>query len=159
MRVYFLRHGQAAARGDWPGDDRDRPLTEPGVELMRREAEAIKRLDLALDLIITSPWLRAAQTAEIVADHLDMRSRLLRDERLAPGFDTRRLEKVLRENEMAAAVMLVGHEPDFSDTVGELVGGGRIVVKKGALLRVDLPEHSVRRGQLVWLIPPPALTL
>jgi phosphohistidine phosphatase len=157
MRVYFLRHGQAAARGDWSGDDHDRPLTETGVELMRREAEAIKRLDLALDVIVTSPWLRAAQTAEIVAEHLDMRSRLLRDERLGPGFDARKLEKILGENEMAAAVMLVGHEPDFSETVSELVGGGRIVVKKGALLRVDLPDHSVRRGQLVWLIPPPAL--
>jgi phosphohistidine phosphatase len=159
MRVYFLRHGQAAARGEWGGADSERPLTEAGVELMRREAEGMKRLGLGLEIIITSPSVRAAQTAAIVAEHLDMRGRLMRDERLAPGFGPRKLAEILHENEMAAAVLLVGHEPDFSETVSDLIGGARLVFKKGALARVDLPEHSVRRGDLVWLVPPGALAV
>jgi phosphohistidine phosphatase len=158
MHVYFLRHGQAVGRAEWKGNDSARPLTEAGVEALRREAEAIKRLGLGLEVIVTSPYLRAAQTAEIVAEHLDMRGRLMRDKRLAPGFGVRKLGEILGENEMAGAVMLVGHEPDLSETVAELVGGGRMTFKKGALARVDLPDHSVRRGELIWLIPPTALT-
>jgi phosphohistidine phosphatase len=157
MRVYFLRHGQACARADWKGDDRERPLTEAGVELLHREAEAIKRLGLGLEVIVTSPYVRAAQTAEIVAEHLDMRGRLMREDRLAPGFGVGRLADILHENEMAGAVLLVGHEPDFSETIGGMMGGGRVICKKGGLARVDLPDHSVRGGRLVWLIPPGAL--
>lgn len=157
MRVYFLRHGQAAARADWKGDDGARPLTLAGVELLHREAKAIKRLDLGLDVIVTSPHVRAAQTAQIVAEHLDMRGRLVHDERLAPGFGVKQLGEILQENQMAGALLLVGHEPDFSETVGELIGGGRVVCKKGGLVRVDLPDHTPRHGQLVWLIPPGAL--
>jgi phosphohistidine phosphatase len=159
MRIYFLRHGQAAVRGEWGGADSERPLTETGVELMRREAEGMKRLGLGLEVIITSPYARAAQTADIVAERLDMRGRPMRDERLAPGFGPRLLAEILRENELAGAVLLVGHEPDFSETVGDLVGGARLVFKKGALARVDLPEHSVRRGDLVWLVPPGVLAV
>ena len=153
MRLYFLRHGRAVARHEWSGPDPDRPLTEEGVELMRAEAQGLRRLDFDPTLIITSPYVRAAQTADIVAEHLDMRGRVLRDERLAPGFGLRQAEEILAENEHAASVLLVGHEPDFSATISEITGGSDIVCKKGALARVDLPDHSVRRGSLVWLIP------
>jgi len=156
MRVYFLRHGQAVARGEWNGEDSTRPLTEAGAEILGREAEAMKRLGLGLDVIITSPYVRAVQTAEIVAERLEMRGRLMRDDRLAPGFGARRLVEILRENEMAGALLLVGHEPDFSETIGDLTGG-RVACKKGGLARVDLPDHAARRGVLAWLIPPGVL--
>lgn len=153
MRLYFLRHGRAEERSVWNGDDVRRPLTEPGVELLRAEAETLRRLAIEPEMIITSPYVRAAQTAEIVAEHLDLKGRLLHDERLSPGFGMPALKEILQENEHAGSVMLVGHEPDFSDVISALTGGGRIVLKKGALARVDLPDHSVKRGALVWLIP------
>lgn len=157
MRLYFLRHGRAEERSVWNGEDARRPLTEQGVELIRAEAEGLRRVGIDPAMIITSPYQRAAQTAEIVAEHLDLRGRLLHDERLAAGFGVAALEEILRENEHAAAILLVGHEPDFSDVISELTGGSRVVLKKGALARVDLPDHSVKRGELVWLIPSAAL--
>ena len=94
-RVYFLRHGKAENRAEWRGSDDERPLTAEGEEAMRREAEALRALGLAPDVIVTSPLARARRTAEIVAGGLGLSGRLVEDERLAHGFDVRRLEQVL----------------------------------------------------------------
>jgi phosphohistidine phosphatase len=156
MRVYFLRHGKAD-RSQWHGDDDARPLTAEGEEAMRREAKALRAMDLALDLIVTSPLARARRTAELVADELGLRGRLVEDERLAHGFDARRLEQVLAAHGPAESVMVVGHEPDFSAAVAELIGGGDIVLKKGGLARVDVTVPVAGGGELVWLLTPPLL--
>lgn len=156
MRVYLLRHGQAASRAGYQ-NDAERPLTDDGVAAMRREAAVIKALTQSVDAIVTSPYARAAQTAQIVAEALDVGDRVKLDERLKPGFSTAEFEAIVREHEAAAAIMLVGHEPDFSETLADITGGGRLVMKKGGLARVDLPDHSVRRGELVWLVPPAVL--
>jgi len=157
MKVYFLRHGKAENRLEWQGDDDDRPLTAAGEEELRREAEALRALGLAPDVIVTSPLARARRTAEIVADGLGLRGRLVEDARLAHGFDVRRLEQVLAAHEDAAAVLVVGHEPDFSAAVSELIGGGEIVMKKGGLARVDVTAPVAGGGELVWLLTPPLL--
>jgi phosphohistidine phosphatase len=157
MILYFLRHGQAGSRAEWQGDDAERPLTKKGKESMYREAETIVRLELQLDAIISSPLARALQTAEVVGERLMMGDKLFQDERLSPGFDIEALAKILEEHKEANAIMVVGHEPDFSETIGALTGG-RVVVKKGGLARVDLePESSNLAGDLVWLIPPKVL--
>jgi phosphohistidine phosphatase len=157
MRVYFLRHGKAEDRATWRGDDAARPLTAEGEEALRREAKALRAVDLALDLIVTSPLARARGTAEIVADELGLGGRLVEDARLAPGFDVRHLEHLLAAHGPAESVMVVGHEPDFSHTVAELIGGGDIVMKKGGLARVDVTAPAAGGGQLVWLLTPPLL--
>jgi phosphohistidine phosphatase len=156
-RLYFLRHGLAANRSEWSGDDSERPLTSKGQALMAREAQTIAQLGLQLDLILTSPLVRALQTARIVAEALGMQERLQADERLAPGFGMPALAEVLKERSGVSALMLVGHEPDFSETIGALIGGGRVVCKKGSLARVDLPDDGSLAGDLVWLIPPGGL--
>jgi phosphohistidine phosphatase len=162
--LYFLRHGQAGERSEWRGDDSQRPLTSRGKELMAQEAETLANMDLDLSLIITSPLTRCFQTAEIVARKLKMTDRLLTDDRLSPGFDVEKLAKTLQAHPEAVNVMLVGHEPDFSEAVSDLTGGGYVVMKKGALARVDLlpgsdnPGKGPLHGDLVWLIPPKALT-
>jgi phosphohistidine phosphatase len=157
IKVYFLRHGKAESRSEWRGDDGDRPLTAEGEEAMRREAKAMRALDLGLDAIVTSPLARARRTAEIVADGLGLSGRLEEDERLAHGFDAQRLEQILAAHATAGAVMVVGHEPDFSATVAELIGGGDIVMKKGGLARVDVTAPVAGGGELVWLLTPPLL--
>jgi phosphohistidine phosphatase len=83
--------------------------------------------------------------------------RLVEDDRLAPGFDVRRLEQLLAAHAPAGDVMVVGHEPDFSATVAELIGGGEIVMKKGGLARVDVTAPAAGGGELVWLLTPPLL--
>ena len=158
MNLYFLRHGLAGDREDWTGDDFDRPLTEEGHERMAREAATLARLDIELDWIITSPLVRAYQTAESVAKQMNLLDQLVKDERLAPGFGPDKLAPLLLEYASAAALMLVGHEPDFSQTIGHLIGG-RVECKKGSLARVDLIAPTSLKGVLAWLIPPKVLAM
>lgn len=153
MRVYFLRHGLAGDRADWQGDDFYRPLTDDGIKRMRREAKTIAKLDLELDVIVTSPLVRASQTAHIVAKRLDLRDVLIEDENLGLEFDIVRLRKVLSEHAAAEAIMVVGHEPSMSETIGQALGGARIELKKGALACVELDPDSMR-GELLWLLSP-----
>jgi phosphohistidine phosphatase len=153
MELLFLRHGVAEARETWTGDDRARPLTPQGRKAMARAAKSFAELGLAPELIVTSPLARARQTAEIAAAGLGLSDRLVEDERLAPGFDAAGLADVIAGRGVTGAVMLVGHEPDFSETIAALIGGGRVVCKKGGLARVDV-DASLRGGELVWLLPP-----
>ena len=157
MVLYFLRHALAGTRSEWHEDDSLRPLTTKGRKKMVQEAKVLVDLVPNLDRIITSPLTRSLQTAEIAAEALGMGEALSSDDRLRPGFDLEKLGGILQENAEAEALMLVGHEPDFSETVAALVGGGRLVFKKGGLARVDLTRLDPPEGELVWLIPPKAL--
>ncbi len=159
MILYFLRHGLAGSREEWEGDDRERPLIKKGEKRMALSAEMMDAIIPDLDEIITSPLVRARQTAEIVADELGMRDAMVEDERLAPGFNLERLELIVKDYPNAEALMLVGHEPDFSETIGRLIGGGNILCKKGGLARVDLSNLDPLLGDLVWLLQPRILTL
>ncbi len=153
MRLYFLRHG-LADRSAWNGPDFERPLTPQGMARMHAEGRKLAAIGLKIDRILTSPLRRARQTAEITAEHLH--APLEVEARLAPGFDIRRLEQILDEHP-GETLLLVGHEPDCSMTVGALIGGGGVVCKKGSLARVDLYTLHPPRGALVWLLPPKAL--
>jgi len=79
------------------------------------------------------------------------------DDRLSPGFGPEELGGIFREHRAASALMLVGHEPDFSSTVAACIGGGRIEFKKGGLARVDFESPHSLSGTLVWLLPPRVL--
>jgi phosphohistidine phosphatase len=157
MKLYLLRHGIAADRDEWNVSDEERPLTPEGRKNMEREAKGMADLNVCPDRIITSPLKRAKETAEIVAERLDLKSRLVEDERLADSFDAGRLEQILSEHTDADSLMFVGHEPDFSHTIGELVGGASVDLKKGGLARIDVNDARSTRGELVWLLPPKAL--
>jgi phosphohistidine phosphatase len=157
MKLYFLRHGIAANRDEWSGDDASRPLTSEGRKCMEREAKGMEDLNVCPDRIITSPLKRAKETAQIVAERLHLEDKLIEDERLAGSFDAGRLAELLRDHKTDQTLMLVGHEPDFSETIGELIGGASLDLKKGGLARIDLDDASAKHGALVWLIPPKAL--
>lgn len=158
MKVYFLRHGIAAEPADWKGTDYDRPLTDDGRKRMGREAKAIRELDLDLDAIVTSPLARARATAEIVASALKITS-IKEDQRVGGDFDISSLAEILQDHADAGAVMLVGHEPSMSATIGRLVGEARVNLKKGGLACVELPDASTMVGELLALIPPKVLLL
>jgi len=158
LRLYFLRHGKAWSRADWREDDDLRPLTDAGEALVRAEGRALKAMGLAPAVIVTSPLARARRTAAIVAEELGMSERLLEDGRLAPGFDAVRLGEIVQGHAGAASLMVVGHEPDFSGTVAELTGGGRVDFKKGSLARVDVKGPELDDGILAWLLTPAQIT-
>lgn len=158
MELYFLRHGKAVEPGTRGiADDFSRELTPKGTEEMEAEAKALERLGVKPGVILTSPLVRARQTAQIVAKRLGLKKELIETDLLSPGCDLERLRKLLGQHSTCKSVMLVGHEPDFSSMVGELIGGGASSVefKKGGLAHVTV-ERSVQPGGgvLNWLVPP-----
>ncbi|MDA1217531.1 MAG: histidine phosphatase family protein [Chloroflexi bacterium] len=155
MRLYFLRHGLAGDSTTWTGADEQRPLTPEGVARMQVSARTISALALNLDEIITSPYVRARQTADIVAAQLGLP--VTAHASLVPGFSFPMLERLLNTRLQAGALLLVGHEDDFSQLIGRLMGGGRVVMKKGSLARVDLLQLQPPAGILSWLLPPKLL--
>jgi phosphohistidine phosphatase len=159
MRCYFLRHGIAAEGGEWQGSDFERPLTDEGRKRMTREAETMAALGLDLDLIVTSPLVRAKQTAAIVAKALKLRDSVVENENVGLDFGPSHLWAILREHANANAIMLVGHQPSLSQTVAHLVGGARIDFKKGTLACVNVPDPVSLQGALLWLVPAKVLAL
>jgi phosphohistidine phosphatase len=157
MEVYFLRHADAGVPAEWKGSDFERPLSQDGRDRMEREAEAISRLRLEPGAILTSPLVRARQTAEILAKKLRMEKGLVVEKRLSPGFAIRDLRGILAEHLESKGIVLVGHEPDFSKVIAACTGGGRIECKKGSLARVDMDDPSSAAGILAWLLPPRVL--
>jgi phosphohistidine phosphatase len=158
MIVYFVRHGAAVDGADWGGSDGERPLTRKGIDKMERVGERLEELEIEADAIVTSPLLRAKQTAEVLAEALDLEEALSEDERLGGDFDRRGLAGILNDRADAKALVLVGHEPSMSSVIGELVGGARIDFKKGAVACVDVSDTSALRGVLLWMASPKILT-
>jgi phosphohistidine phosphatase len=157
VKCYFLRHGIAIEPEAWTGSDFDRPLTREGCARMEREAKAVAGLSLDVDCIVTSPLLRAKQTAQILAAELGQQDKLVEDPRLASGFNLDRLRAILEAHAGAESIVLVGHEPSMSVTIGEAVGGASIELKKAALAGIDLSDPRATTGTLFCLIPPKVL--
>jgi len=148
MQLYFLRHGEA----DWPGwtePDDERPLTDFGKKEVRQVAKFLDRLNVNPDLIVSSPLPRALQTAEVAAEQL--KTKLRQDEALEPGFGISELSTLLKRHH-SKALMLVGHEPDFSSVISALTGGF-IKMSKAGMALVDL-DPETEKGRLLWLFPP-----
>ena len=153
MKLYFLRHGIAQDISS-TGADRDRELTAEGIAEMEREAEGLKRLNLDLDLILSSPYSRALETARIVAKELGLMDRLSVDSRLEPGFRLKELQEIVEDLQSERRVMLVGHNFDFPVIAGELAGGAEIELKKGGLIRVGLDQVEPGTGAIEWVLTP-----
>ncbi len=154
MHLLFLRHGPAESKNEWSGDDDDRPLSAHGKLVVTDVACSLPRLAARPEIILTSPLARARQTAEIASECLEARDHVIVDKRLAPGFDLKHLEKLVRDHGDPEVLMLVGHDPDFSDIVRALTGGGRLAIRKGGLAQVELPNPKVMKGRLVSLLVP-----
>ena len=153
MDLYLVRHAAAVSRADWDGAEPDRPLKDSGREDMARVASSVARLGLRIDHILTSPYARSYETAEILAHHLNLRDKMQSEDALAPGFSLDSLGEVLEGLPEREGVVLVGHEPDLSGLV-EALTGGKVTFKKGALARIRLSYPSLKRGELNWLVQP-----
>jgi len=149
MDLYFMRHAEAEDTA--PGrSDAERQLTEKGIRRSREAGTALRALGVELDLILTSPLARALQTADIVAEI--MGTPVEPAAAIAGPLTLSDLRDLLEEHSLPGRVMLVGHEPDFSALVGELIGGADVEMKKGAVAGLDC-RAIVRGGaRLRWLI-------
>ena len=155
VRLHLLRHAHAGDSAEWIGDDDLRPLTSKG----RKQAERLGRFmcehGIRPDVIVSSPLVRAQQTAELVAGELDMTVR--RDARLASGFGRRELWALMDELG-AREPLLVGHDPDLSALLAYLIDAPNVPMKKGSLATVDLETRlGDGEGMLRWLLPPDLL--
>jgi phosphohistidine phosphatase len=162
--LYLVRHAIAVERGDpaFPNDD-DRPLTPEGIHKFRLAARGLSELGMKLERIVTSPLVRARQTAEILKEVAAKRAELNSAKELRPEapFEST-LEAVNRYHNDSVAV--VGHEPHLSGfTSFLLVGGGELAAiefKKGAVARLVFPDRpAAGSATLEWLIQPGALRL
>lgn len=165
MKLYLLRHGIAVDAGA-PGcaSDADRYLTDEGREKVRRVAKAMVALELELGVMLSSPLIRARETAEIVADVLRMRKRLRLTDQLAP--DASPLQLIREINTLRPrpdAVLLVGHEPFLSEFASFLLTGGvglALTLRKGGLLKLEMAKlEPDRRATLEWLLTPKQMGL
>jgi phosphohistidine phosphatase len=157
IELYFLRHGPAGSKEAWTGEDAARPLTERGREVTASVARRLAETGLELDVIVTSPYVRARQTAEIALAALHVGSALETDDLLMPGFGPAELRNILRRHPDAHRIMLVGHEGDFSSVVGQLIGSADLALRKAGVAMVEIGDAGSVRGSLRWLVPPSLL--
>ncbi len=158
-----MRHARAVERGT-PGftDDSVRPLTPEGEEKMYDIARGMRRLDLGFDLLLSSPFVRARRTAEIVAEVLDERDKLEFTDALAADGDPRELITELRARRKSpAALLLVGHEPYLSGLISTLIAGEvrlPLTLRKGGLAKLVVDSLTYGRcATLEWLLAPKQL--
>jgi phosphohistidine phosphatase len=165
MNFFILRHGIAVERGT-PGyaKDADRPLTLEGERKLHLIAKAMENLELRFDLILSSPYLRARQTAEVVAGALGLRKKLDFSDSLVPDGSPHQLVELLnRLKPVPESVLLVGHEPYLSGLISLFVSGKEsclVALKKGGLCK--LTTESLKHGRcatLEWLLTPKQMVL
>lgn len=157
--LYLVRHGIAADRGkEWP-DDSKRPLTHKGIARLREVTAGLKELGVELDLILTSPLVRARQTADLLHHGLGGSTPLEETATLAPGGPPPDLIELLRARKKAERVALVGHEPDLGQLAAFLIGArAPLTFKKGGVCRIDFEKMPpVPPGHLVWFALPKML--
>jgi phosphohistidine phosphatase len=155
--LYIVRHGIAVDPGTPGIPDSERPLTPKGVKRMRQVAEGVRRLDLKLDRIVTSPLPRALETAEIVAEALDADGLLEVANVLQAGASAATIERWLRERP-EERLMIVGHIPSFSDLISLLVLGAThplvCDLKKGSVAALERAAPAQGPYSLAWIAPP-----
>jgi phosphohistidine phosphatase len=155
IELYVLRHAHAGDRDTWEQADDLRPLTEKGRRQAGRLGDLLRAAGFAPDAILTSPLARARETAEIVADLLGVKARP--EQRLGEAVDLATLDRILDDAGSPRRPLIVGHDPDCSELVSELVGAP-ILMRKGALARIDVERPlEPGAGELRWLVPPDVL--
>jgi len=158
--LYIVRHAIAAERGDrWP-DDAKRPLTPEGAARMRDVVRGLEALDVEIDIVCTSPLVRASETAEILVRGLSPKPQLVSLPALSPGGTPARVVDAVAAQTPKRGLAVVGHEPGLGELAAWLIGARQpIALKKGAVCRIDFAEWppAKQQGTLVWAATPKML--
>jgi phosphohistidine phosphatase len=157
--IYLMRHGVAAEAGpDWP-NDADRPLTDQGRTRVRQIAAGLLALDVQPDEILTSPFVRTRETADLVAEAFARQPRVTPSAALAPGVRPLDALNAWGKYARRKQLLLVGHMPGIGALAARLVGARRpLAFKKGAVCAVEIDTlPPAGPGHLQWFIPPRTL--
>jgi len=157
MKLYLVRHAIAEDLTNQE-DDSLRPLTEKGREKMKRIAQALEELGVQPDLIVSSPYVRASQTASILAKELNYKEELAYSDFLVPMAEPDDMIGEINEKFSVDELMLVGHEPNLSSLASVLLAGSpdlSINFKKGGVCCLSVDDlHYDRKATLEWLVTP-----
>ena len=159
VELYLIRHGLAAERGDAYPDDSKRPLTSNGIARLRKQTRGLNALGIGFDMIVTSPLVRARQTADTIAQELKSKPAVVSSDSLAPAGTTAAVIQEIVKHQRKPRIALVGHEPNLGELAARLIGArAPLEFKKGGVCRIDfevLPPKGV--GQLRWFVTPKML--
>jgi phosphohistidine phosphatase len=161
MNLYLIRHADAGQHKQDPAEDAERPLTAAGRAQMKNVAKGLLAWDVHFDAVVSSPLLRARQTAEeLLRNWSEPTPELRVCEEVAPGGKRRLLARFLRE-QGGEALAVVGHEPDLSAFAAWLIGSkkARLVLEKAGVACItceDKPRKGA--GSLAWLVTPGILS-
>lgn len=159
MNLYIVRHATAVQRGT-PGyeDDSQRPLTDAGRKRMKKIVNGLSEFGIALDAIVTSPYVRARDTAMILAKEFEMKDKVSLSDSLIPPGNFETLINEIREKYDVENLALVGHEPMLSSLISWLTTGNtamKIVLRKGGVALLSTENLYVDgRATLQWLLTP-----
>lgn len=156
MELGLLRHAHAGDPAAWDQPDDLRPLSTKGRQQAERLGRTLAAAGFVPDAILTSPRVRARETAELVAEWLGVPIQV--DARLGGFLDLATVDAILEDEGRPSRPVLVGHDPDFSELLAELTGSPGVRMRKGAfaLLAVDGPL-APGAAELRWLVPPDLL--
>jgi len=158
MRLLIVRHGIAVPHGTPEVPEDERPLTKRGVKRFRAAARGLARLCRRPDALLTSPLVRARQTADIAAEAWGKVEPV--DERALAGGTFEQIASAVEAHGDAKLIALFGHEPDVSSLVARLVGSNasdRLTFKKGGAALLEVPGRMAGGGSLLWYLPPRVL--
>ena len=158
MTIYFLRHASAGERIANPKKDEKRALDKSGIEQCGYVGQALNALDVHVDVIISSPLKRAAQTASLVGNELSYEGKLHLEEALRPTTTFSDFRQLLDRYGKYDSIMCVGHNPNLSEFLGRAISEAgceaSIELKKGAVAKVEMGRNS---AVLQWCLTPKML--
>lgn len=159
MKLYILRHGDAGESVDSKTKDAERTLTPKGIQRTRQLGEVLREMEITFDAVLSSPLVRARETAEIVARELKFTGKVELTEALTPfGSMPNLIRQLTMLRPVPKNVLLVGHEPYLSGFISLLCTGGPglgIEMKKGGLCRLEVEAPVCGKcATLEWLLPP-----
>lgn len=161
MQLFIVRHGIAVDREDpkCPADP-ERFLTDEGMEKTRQVAKGVAAVGAVPDLMLTSPYLRAVQTAELFAAELEYpKQKIQKSDLLLPGAEPLQLFRELAKDKDLSVAFIFGHAPHLDDVVATAVGAKHHItsLKKAGVALVELRRLVPPSGELVWLAIPKLL--
>jgi phosphohistidine phosphatase len=158
MIIYFLRHASAGEPVSNPKKDEKRALDETGVEQCGYVGRALSAMDVQVEIILSSPLKRAAQTGSLVGNEMGHEGKLQFDEGLRPTASFQDFRKMLDKYARHESIMLVGHNPSLSEFLGRSISENgceaTVELKKGAVARIETNRNA---ASLMWCLTPKIL--
>ena len=160
LELYLVRHAIAAERGPKYPDDRLRPLTPAGARKFAQSVPGLLEMDMVVDFVLSSPLVRARETAQILAAGLKPKPAIAEVQALAPGGRAQAINEAIKlHSKRYRRLALVGHEPDLGELAGRLLGArGGVEFKKGGVCLIEVDGATpTGPGTVRWLLTPKAI--